>query len=363
MRVLVVEDDRRIKTETIDDALTSLGHDSDWAENQQEALGFLAANQYDLVLLDLQIPSRPGGKASPEFGKNLLKQIRARKERERLPVILMTAQYQHCVDLMMELNELGLDGSIAKPFPTSGRTLAVVIEDALEKHRRFRQVLAASESDEPLRPFNGGVMDFHPDRVELCGEVIATKSGKAYAWRILHLLRETNERGLYVRIDSTRLAAKLHPRLAQNTLIQAVKALRDRITVVMKERLRLNCGAEDVLANGGQGYHLREGIVVEVHDDVLTADAAPNGRHNIIEAGRFGERQRWVLAQLAADVKLTRRAIQERFNVSDRTAKRDLGELSGGGLIEYEDKAKPGYYRLTKVAATLRLPAHVACCS
>ena len=185
MKVLVVEDDRKIKTESIDDALTSLGHESDWAENQQEACGLLAANAYDLILLDLQIPSRPNGRPMAQFGTNLLKHIRTRIGRDRVPVILMTAHHQHCVDLMGELNELGLDGSIAKPFPDTGRTLAVVIEDVMEKHRRFREALAATEPDAPLRPFQGGTLAFYPDRVELCGEVIAIKSAKAHAWRIL----------------------------------------------------------------------------------------------------------------------------------------------------------------------------------
>lgn len=349
MKVLVVEDDHKIKTEPIDDALTSLGHTSDWAQNQQEAVGLLAENAYDLVLLDLQIPSRPGGKALPEFGKNLLRQIRTRTGKDRMPVILMTAQYQHCVDLMTELSDLGLDGSIAKPFPDSGRTLTVVIEEVMDKHRRFRQSLVASGTDEPLRPFTGGAMVFYPDRVELCGEVIAVDSGKGYAWRILQLLRESNERGLYVRLDSARLAAKLHPRLAQNTLAQAIKALRDRITAVMKERLRLECGPEDVLANGGQGYHLRQCVVVEEHEEngALPHEAATsNGTRSVDADERFGQRQRWVLAQLASGVKLTRRAVQEQFNVSDRTAKRYLGELVEADLIEFDRSEHPGFYRL-----------------
>jgi CheY-like chemotaxis protein len=156
MKVLVVEDEPKIKTETIDDCLGSLGHVSDWAQNQQDANGLLTANDYDLVLLDLQIPSRPNGKASPEFGKNLLKQIRARKGRDGIPVILMTAQHQDCVGLLTDLQECHVDGSIAKPFPTTGRTLAVVIEDVLEKHRRFRVASKGNGQSESLTPFPGG---------------------------------------------------------------------------------------------------------------------------------------------------------------------------------------------------------------
>jgi CheY-like chemotaxis protein len=98
MRFLVVEDDRKIKTETIDDCLASLGCASDWAMNQQEANEFLVVCDYDLILLDLKIPARLDCEGSPDYGANLLKQIRMRSQR-RVPVILMTGQHQQCVDL------------------------------------------------------------------------------------------------------------------------------------------------------------------------------------------------------------------------------------------------------------------------
>jgi len=348
MKVLVIEDDRKIKTERIDDCLISLGHESDWAQNQQEANALLADNDYDLILLDLQIPSRKGGTPLAEFGKHQLKQIRASKGRN-VPVILMTAQWQHCVDLMGELQDIGIDGSIAKPFPETGRTLAVVIEEVMDKHRRFRAV--AKKKDEPLTPFAGGVLAFYPSHVDLCGETIASKSQKGYAWRILHLLREDTDWGSRVRMDSTKLARKLHPNLAQNTLIRAIKTLRDRITTTMEKRLRCECGPDDVVGNGGDGYHLRDWITIEQYDDVGTlagcaAEKATRGPKAPEADRRFGERQRWVLAQLASGVKLTRRDVEREFDVGPRTAKRELGELSEAGMIEFDRGEYPGHYRL-----------------
>ena len=168
MRILVVEDDKQIKTKTIDDCLASLGYASDWATNQQEANEFLAVHEYDLILLDLKIPSRPGGTGSPDYGANLLKQIRARSQR-RVPVILMTGQHQYCVDLMVELSELGIDGSISKPFPTTGRTLLYVIRDVL---RKFRRQCSLSEPiiTGQMKPFTGGVLAVYPTRFELCND-------------------------------------------------------------------------------------------------------------------------------------------------------------------------------------------------
>jgi DNA-binding response OmpR family regulator len=353
MKVLVVEDEPKIKTETIDDCLGSLGHVSDWAQNQQDANGLLAANDYDLVLLDLQIPSRPNGKASPEFGKNLLKQIRARKGRDGIPVILMTAQHQHCVDLLTDLQEIGIDGSISKPFPTTGRTLAVVIEDVLEKHRRFRVRSKGNGQSESLSPFPGGVLAYHPAHIELCGETIAKKSRRGLAWQILQVLRESSDHGKTVHLGSRALARKLKPQPEQNTLIRAVCSLRSRIAKLARDRLGHDCGQEDVIANDEQGYHLADGIVVEVYDDDGTpvghADGSDNGRSKTA-GGKpkltLNDKQRWAMARLAEKGTLTRREVEQEFDISDRTAKRVLGELSDAGLIEFDRTTHPGFYRL-----------------
>jgi len=355
MKVLVVEDEPKIKTETIDDCLGSLGHVSDWAENQQDAIRLLEANDYDLVLLDLQIPSRPNGKASPEFGKNLLKQIRARKGRDGIPVILMTAQHQHCVDLLTDLQEIGIDGSISKPFPTTGRTLAAVIEEVLEKHRRFRVAARGTVTSEPLAPFPGGVLAYHPRHIELCGETIAEKSRRGYAWQILHVLRESTDRGKPVHLGSRALARKLTPEPEQNTLIRAICSLRCRIAGIVHDRLGHECGQEDVIANDEHGYHLADGIVVEVYDDSGTLLGHANGSGNGTSQTTNGkpklalnDKQRWVLARLADNGTLTRREVELEFGISDRTAKRVLGELSDVGLIEFDRTTHPGFYRLKK---------------
>ena len=353
MKVLVVEDDRKIKTEAIDDCLGSLGHESDWAQHQQEANGLLAANDYDLILLDLQIPSRAGGKDSPEFGKNLLRQIQERKGRGTVPVILMTAYHQQCVDMLTDLQEIGVDGSISKPFPTSGRTLAVVIDEVMAKHRRFRLSAAARSEEEALAPFEGGVLAFHPSRIDLCGETIAEESRQGHAWQILQVLRETNSHGKLVHLGSRALARKLDPETTQNTLIRAVCSLRSRIHKVMRTRLGRACGQNDVLDNDDQGYYLRDWIVVEVYDEAgtLTGEASGVGRQGEKKAGaaptlRLNDKQRWVMGRLASDGKLTRRAVQEEFGISDRTAKRVLGELSDAGLIDFDRTEHPGFYRL-----------------
>ncbi|NOZ22049.1 MAG: hypothetical protein GXP25_13285, partial [Planctomycetes bacterium] len=265
----------------------------------------------------------------------------------------MTAQHQHCVDLMIELQEIGIDGSISKPFPTAGRTLAVVIEDVLKKHRRFRLAAKAKGREQSLTPFAGGMLAYHPRRIELCGETIAEKSRRGFAWQILQVLRETNDHGKPVHLGSRALVRRLKPQPEQNTLIRAICSLRSRIGKLMRNRLGKDCGQEDVIGNDEQGYHLASGILVEVYDEEGTllgqADGADN---NASKANgtkpklRLNDKQRWAMAQLAANVKLIRRDVEREFGISDRTAKRVLGELSDAGLIEFDRTTHPGFYRL-----------------
>ena len=131
-RALVVEDDERV-IPSVEDALFSLGHEHDWVSNQADAQDRLAETSFDYVLLDLQIPARPGrGGASIDCGLNLLRWMRTRKNGQCPPVIIMTGQTGACVDLTRELTENGAREFIAKPFPDRGRTLAYVVRGVLE---------------------------------------------------------------------------------------------------------------------------------------------------------------------------------------------------------------------------------------
>lgn len=350
MKLLIVEDDVKIKLEAIDPWLASLGFDSDWAQSQEEANGLLVAAEYDLILLDLKIPSRPGGQDVPEFGKNLLKQIRARKGRD-VPVVLITAEYQHCVDLMIELQEIGIDGSIAKPFPTTGRTLAVVIQETLEKHRRFR-MSNSRKDDQPLVSFDGAVLSYHPDHIDLGGVAICEKTQRGCAWQILQALGQSDDKGKYPHVQSTSLGRRIKPQPAQNTLFRAISTLRARMERAMK-RCGKDCGREDVIGRDECGYYLTEKIVVEIYDENGTpvGHSVGNGRNASNANGekpklKLNDKQKWALARLAENGTLTRQAVEEKFGIGKRTAKRVLGELTNAGLIEFDRDTHPGFYRL-----------------
>ncbi|HCD34785.1 MAG TPA: hypothetical protein DER01_20415 [Phycisphaerales bacterium] len=232
---------------------------------QQEANELLAIHEYNLILLDLKILSCPSGERSPDYWGNLFKHIRARMQR-RVPVILMTGQHQQCVDLMVELSELGVDGSISMPFPTTGRTLLYVMRDVLRKFRRQR-LLSEPIITGQMKPFTGGVLAVYPTRFELCDATIALAGEKGYAWSILNILKEKNAQDRFVCISSDVLANRLGPQVSQPSAVQSVRTLRRRIQRIMRDRLSLNCGMHDVIVNDRIGYHLLDWITVECRDD------------------------------------------------------------------------------------------------
>ena len=221
-RALVVEEDERL-AESIGNILFSLGHEFDHVTNQTDALAKLKASHYNYMLLELQIPARPNrGGASHEFGINLLRATRERHSPSQLPVIIMTAYHSKCVDNTSELIRAGATEFISKPFPETGRTLAVVVRSVLDDHRTKRQ--ASVSSHVGLKPFNGGTMVFGPDRVELLGETIAKKSERANYWIVLHVLKHQHENGAFIAVGGRDMAKKFKGgKATQNTVSSCVQ--------------------------------------------------------------------------------------------------------------------------------------------
>jgi two-component system, OmpR family, response regulator QseB len=103
MRVLLVEDDRMIG-EGLRAALRLEGHAVDWVQDVPAAQASLAAERFDLVLLDLGLP---GGD-----GLQVLRVLRARQD--ATPVIVLTAR-DGVSDRVAGL-DAGADDYLAKPF-------------------------------------------------------------------------------------------------------------------------------------------------------------------------------------------------------------------------------------------------------
>ena len=106
MRVLLAEDDMMIG-DSVRVALRQEGYAVDWVRDGAAADASLAAERYDLALLDLGLPRRDG--------LEVLRGLRARRDgREVTPVIVMTAR-DAVPDRVAGL-DAGADDYVVKPF-------------------------------------------------------------------------------------------------------------------------------------------------------------------------------------------------------------------------------------------------------
>jgi len=103
--ILVAEDDTHIRNGLID-TLESEGYRTTPAKNGKDAVDFFEAGTFDLVLLDIMMPTLSG--------YDVCREIRAGDP--LTPILLLTAKGQE-IDKVVGL-ELGADDYIVKPFGT-----------------------------------------------------------------------------------------------------------------------------------------------------------------------------------------------------------------------------------------------------
>ena len=139
--IYVVEDDASIR-ELVTYTLGSQG---------MEAEGFMLPSQFwkamermkpDLILLDIMLPE--------EDGLTILKKLRAYRETERLPVIMLTAkdgEYDTVIGL-----DSGADDYIAKPFRM------------MELISRIRAVLRRAEKEDKAEEYRIGDLYVNPSK-------------------------------------------------------------------------------------------------------------------------------------------------------------------------------------------------------
>ncbi len=103
MRVLLVEDDRMIG-EAVEAALVDAAYAPDWVRDGQSAIEAVAAQTYDIVLLDLGLPKTDG--------IQVLRTIRGHNN--AVPVLIITAR--DAVESRIQGLDLGADDYVLKPF-------------------------------------------------------------------------------------------------------------------------------------------------------------------------------------------------------------------------------------------------------
>jgi len=134
-RILVAEDNT-ISTKVIRGMLGKLNLQPDTASNGEEALGAMKAQQYDLVLMDCEMPVLDGFSATEQ-----LRAWEAAEQRPRTPVVALTAHI--LTEHKERAREAGMDGHMAKPVELS--QLRELIEHwvAEREIRRQRDALAS----------------------------------------------------------------------------------------------------------------------------------------------------------------------------------------------------------------------------
>ena len=103
MKVLVVDDSDRLR-EALATGLRSLGMAVDTAADGEEALAFLAASEYDVVVLDIVMPRADG--------RRVLQRTRTWRSKPRILVLSALDQISDRVEAL----DLGADDYLVKPF-------------------------------------------------------------------------------------------------------------------------------------------------------------------------------------------------------------------------------------------------------
>src|SRR6266480_7340572 len=104
-RLLVIDDSALIRS-VVEAALAAVGAEVLTAESGPDGIARATADRPDAILLDLMMPE-------PD-GLETLRRLRAEPATRSMPVILLTAT--EGVEQDAELQRLGLNGVIAKPF-------------------------------------------------------------------------------------------------------------------------------------------------------------------------------------------------------------------------------------------------------
>lgn len=103
MRVLVIEDDTTLG-HALQEFLADQGYAVDWLTDGEKVMGALAAQSYDLLLLDLNLPGRSG--------IDVLRQLR--QDGYQVPIVIVTAR--DGLDDRVAGLDAGADDYVTKPF-------------------------------------------------------------------------------------------------------------------------------------------------------------------------------------------------------------------------------------------------------
>ncbi|PYC28399.1 hybrid sensor histidine kinase/response regulator [Aquipseudomonas alcaligenes] len=131
-RILVAEDNS-ISTKVIRGMLSKLNLQPDTASNGEEALRAMQERQYDLVLMDCEMPVLDGFSATER-----LREWEQREQRGRTPVVALTAHI--LAEHKERARQVGMDGHMSKPVEMS-QLRELIAHWVGERERRQRDAL------------------------------------------------------------------------------------------------------------------------------------------------------------------------------------------------------------------------------
>lgn len=159
-RLLVVDDDVELR-ELIDQYLSGQGFEVVTVEDGRAMDERLAAERFDLIILDLMLPG--------EDGLSIAKRL---KSEGAIPIIILSAQGED-VDRIVGL-EVGADDYLPKPF--NPRELLARIRAVLR--RSVSQPALSTQAGEELFRFGGYTLNVPAHRLTRGDEVVSLTSGE-----------------------------------------------------------------------------------------------------------------------------------------------------------------------------------------
>jgi DNA-binding response OmpR family regulator len=340
---LVIEDDQT-HLDLLHERLFSIGHVCRKARSQAEADEMLDAYTFDYILLDVEIPGRPGSAADIAYGQNLLRSIRERPEHNRTPVIAMTGYGLDSYHLCIEMIRLGANDFLGKPFGRGN----VLENRILELLRHFGERNGSGKTaPEKLTKFEGGDLVFYPDRIELCGVKICRGKDSSIKRRVLDMLRHRNAKGAFRCFPMKDIAESL--RLDRpGAVAEAIADLRKDCRERLREKAGIDCQDEDLVSNRNRGYHLRDWIrTFDGNDDDLEPAAA-------MDAVALTQYQRRILRLLETHPALSPRKISDGLGLPEAAVAKELDDLFKAGLILGEGYGSNRKVKLAKNAVPVQ---------
>ena len=205
MRVLVVEDEKRLAQNVANGLRECAGYAVDVALDGEDGLFMAANNEYDLVVLDLMLPKVPGFDLLETY----------RKSGHTAPVLILTARDE--AQSIIKLLNAGADDYLSKPFDLGellarakalvrrgkGKAQPVLIVEDLEIHVAERVVKRGGRPIE-LVPMEYRVLEYLASR----SPAVVSKSELLehlydYNWEKFSNVIEVYISGLRKKIDSS----------------------------------------------------------------------------------------------------------------------------------------------------------------